>query len=348
MPKLIVLRGLPGCGMTLQTFNQMTNDDSLERMSKKDRFATFVYQRPSRTLVKQLLRYFHTELKQKMSKGENIIVDDLNLNPYHHYFYTKMASLYNYTVEFKFLESSIKDCTDHIAIKRKEKIALPSFMLSSEQEVIELAEKYGLCREEIRKIQEKNKENTKKDNDCGYSEEFVVYGLDDCLANVEERRDFAITSKGFDENCFNKQHLIGLDEPYYDVFQMLQNDFSTGYKIVIITNRKEELRNATEAWLLDHNIDYHHLIMRSAYQTVSEHMYKLFVVQKKFGLGMCMKIVDDNPEVIKQFENFSIPGALIERDKDRSAQSKSREDAEQKANQAIASKTETTETFART
>lgn len=294
---MIVLRGLPGSGMTQYSFEYMSTHDSFERISKKDMFAMF-YCKPSKNVIKHQLSKFITNLKQKMKSGFDIIIDDLNLNPYHHYFYTKLASVYNYKVEFKFLESSIADSLHNISIKIGEKPTIKSFLIASKDEITNLAKKYGLCREET---------------DTKQNSEYVVYGLDDCLANTDERREFATSKNGFDEVCFNKKYIVGLDEPYQDVLNMLQEDFRTGYKIVICTNRNEDLKGVTEEWLNEHNIDYHYLVMKNKYQTITEHMYKLFSIQKKFGLNLCAKIVDNNQEVINVFERFKVAGVLIER-----------------------------------
>lgn len=283
MPKLIIMQGLPGSGKTSKAFDLMLENPKLERMSIKT--MTEIANNPTEKLVQKAIELFHKKLLKAIDEKKDIIIDDANLHPWHVNAYRFIAKQNNYEFEVVKMNTPVEECYGRI-IKRHQYNAR-AYSLISKIKLDEMAERLVVPEE---------KENA----------EFVVYGLEDCIADTSERRFFASKGNIFQPGVFYSKGLISLDEIKYNILLEIYNDLDAGYKIVIVTKRPDELRAVTEEWLKDNNVPYHTLIMKSKYVFSPEHIWKYAVLENKFNIHLCKKIVDDNEAVLRHFEQRGI------------------------------------------
>lgn len=285
MPKLIMMKGLPCSGKTTEAFLIMHENPEFERMSSynilENKTITF-----SAKVLKTAKLIFHKRLINKMTMKQNIIVDDLNLHPWHEKYFRSLTKKYGYEFEVMYLQQSVEEC-----FKRSfnRKFGTPESSLYTYYDL-----------DVIRKL---NKDFC---TDHAKDKEFVIYGLDDCLSDTAERRFFATHRGEFRPNVYNSPGHIYLDSIRHDVALLLEQDYDAGYDIFIVTRRPESLRRVTEEWLKINYVPYTELIMQNDLSMASEAYFKYSIVDKKFDIKLCKKIVDDNQEVLAEFEKHGI------------------------------------------
>jgi hypothetical protein len=92
---------------------------------------------------------------------------------------------------------------------------------------------------------------------------------------------------------------------------MLNNSVSDGHSILVVTSRKEKYRGLTSMWLAKNNIRSHGLFMRSDDDNRPDYEAKKDMLDKITKLWDVTYAVDDNPNVIKLWEDHNIPTKKI-------------------------------------
>lgn len=282
MSKLIVLQGLPGSGKTTKAFDMMLENPSLERRSIKTALQHVLF--PTEKMIQKGIELFYKKLEIALQCHQDILIDDVNLHSWHINAYQALAKKYEYDFQLIKLETSVDECYGRIIKRHQTNPKL--FPLISHEDLEQMAKKLNLETEE--------------------DKEFVVYGLEDCIADTMERRFFSIEGGSFKQEKYYSEGLIHLDEIRHNVLLQIYNDIDTGYRIIIVTKRPEYLRRETEEWLKEHNVPYESLIMKSVLIMSPEHIWKYNVVKNTFDINLCKKIVDDNQDVLIKFETHGI------------------------------------------
>jgi hypothetical protein len=96
-----------------------------------------------------------------------------------------------------------------------------------------------------------------------------------------------------------------------DVVEMLNNSVSDGHSILVVTSRKEKYRGLTSMWLAKNNIRSHGLFMRADNDNRPDYEVKKDILDKITTLWSVTYAVDDNPNVIKLWEDHQIPTTKI-------------------------------------
>ncbi len=95
----------------------------------------------------------------------------------------------------------------------------------------------------------------------------IIFDLDGTLALIEHRRHWVDKEKhpelSSDERWRKFFAACIEDLPNYPVIRVLQELWGK-FRIVILSGRSDEVRNETEAWLLQHGIRYDQFMMRAA------------------------------------------------------------------------------------
>ncbi len=92
---------------------------------------------------------------------------------------------------------------------------------------------------------------------------------------------------------------------------MLNNAVSDQYSILVVTSRKEKYRGLTSMWLAKNNIRSHGLFMRADDDNRPDYEAKKDMLDKISNLWDVVHAVDDNPNVIKLWEDNNIPTTKI-------------------------------------
>ena len=91
----------------------------------------------------------------------------------------------------------------------------------------------------------------------------IIFDLDGTLALIDKRRAISTKPNGkLDWDIFFDPNNISLDEPNTPVIKTAQLFHSQGFTIVIFSGRSKATKDATRAWLNEHDVPFDVLKMR--------------------------------------------------------------------------------------
>jgi len=131
----------------------------------------------------------------------------------------------------------------------------------------------------------------------------VIFDVDGTLANVDPYIHH-VRGSNRDYEAFHEASIDAL--PNIEVVQMLNNAVSDRHAILIVTSRKEKYRGLTSMWLAKNNIRSHALFMRADDDGRPDYEAKKDMLDKINILWDVLHAVDDNPNVIKLWEDHGI------------------------------------------
>jgi hypothetical protein len=135
-----------------------------------------------------------------------------------------------------------------------------------------------------------------------------IYDVDGTLANVDPFLHFI---RG-DKKSYDAFHSASLHAiPNMNVLEMLNNSVSDGHSVLIVTSRKEKYRSLTSMWLAKNNIRSHALFMRADDDNRPDYEAKKDMLNKIAKLWDVTHAIDDNPNVIRLWEDNNIPTTKI-------------------------------------
>jgi FMN phosphatase YigB (HAD superfamily) len=130
-----------------------------------------------------------------------------------------------------------------------------------------------------------------------------IFDVDGTLANVDPYLHL-VRGPNRDYDAFHEASVDAL--PNFEVVQMLNEAFFDQMHIIIVTSRKEVWRGLTSYWLAKNDIGHHALYMRKDNDNRPDYEVKediLLEIKKRWNV---LHAVDDNPSVIKLWENYGI------------------------------------------
>lgn len=130
-----------------------------------------------------------------------------------------------------------------------------------------------------------------------------IYDVDGTLANVDPYLHH-VRGSNRDYDAFHGASIDAL--PNVEVVEMLNNSVSDGHSILVVTSRKEKYRGLTSMWLAKNNIRSHGLFMRADDDNRPDYEAKKDMLDKITKLWNVTYAVDDNPNVIKLWEDHNI------------------------------------------
>jgi hypothetical protein len=135
-----------------------------------------------------------------------------------------------------------------------------------------------------------------------------IYDVDGTLANVDPFLHFIRGDKK-NYDAFHSASLHAI--PNINVLEMLNNSVSDGHSVLIVTSRKEKYRSLTSMWLAKNNIRSHALFMRADDDNRPDYEAKKDMLNKIAKLWDVTHAIDDNPNVIRLWEDNNIPTTKI-------------------------------------
>ena len=135
-----------------------------------------------------------------------------------------------------------------------------------------------------------------------------IYDVDGTLANVDPYLHH-VRGSNRDYDAFHEASIDAL--PNIDVIEMLNNSVSDGHSVLVVTSRKEKYRGLTSMWLAKNNIRSHALFMRANDDGRPDYEAKKDMLDKIIKLWDVTHAIDDNPNVIRLWEDHNIPTTKI-------------------------------------
>ena len=135
-----------------------------------------------------------------------------------------------------------------------------------------------------------------------------IYDVDGTLANIDPYLHH-VRGSNRDYDAFHEASIDAL--PNVNVLEMLNNSVSDGHSILVVTSRKEKYRGLTSMWLAKNNIRSHGLFMRADNDNRPDYEAKKDILDKITLLWNVTHAVDDNPNVIRLWEDHKIPTTKI-------------------------------------
>ena len=135
-----------------------------------------------------------------------------------------------------------------------------------------------------------------------------IFDVDGTLANVDPYLHL-VRGSNRDYDAFHEASIDAL--PNIEVVEMLNNAVSDQYAILVVTSRKEKYRGLTSMWLAKNNIRSHGLFMRADDDNRPDYEAKEDMLDKINKLWNVVHAVDDNPNVIRLWEDNNIPTTKI-------------------------------------
>ena len=131
-----------------------------------------------------------------------------------------------------------------------------------------------------------------------------IFDVDGTLANVDPYLHY-VRGSNRDYEAFHEASIDAL--PNIEVVEMLNHAFFDQMHIIIVTSRKEVWRGLTSYWLAKNDIGHHALYMRSDDDNRPDYEVKKDILLKIKKHWNVIHAVDDNPNVIKLWEDHGIP-----------------------------------------
>lgn len=122
----------------------------------------------------------------------------------------------------------------------------------------------------------------------------IIVDIDGTLADCEHRMEH-IQKTPRDWDSFYAA--AAEDSPHWDVINMV-NALSEHYCVILLTGRREEIREITEQWLSAHEVEYHALIMRPVGNRDDDHHWKTEVI-RQFGFHNVEFVVEDRNRIVE-------------------------------------------------
>jgi phosphoglycolate phosphatase-like HAD superfamily hydrolase len=135
-----------------------------------------------------------------------------------------------------------------------------------------------------------------------------IFDVDGTLANVDPYLHL-VRGSNRDYDAFHKASIDAL--PNIKVVEMLNNAVADKFAVLIVTSRKEKYRGLTSLWLEKNNLRSHALFMRADDDNRPDYEAKKDMLDKITEHWDVFHAVDDNPNVIRLWEDNGIPTTKI-------------------------------------
>jgi hypothetical protein len=135
-----------------------------------------------------------------------------------------------------------------------------------------------------------------------------IFDVDGTLANVDPYLHH-VRGSNRDYEAFHEASIDAL--PNVDVVEMLNNAVADRHAIIVVTSRKDKWRGLTSLWLMKNNLRSHALFMRSDEDNRPDYEVKKDILDKIDKHWKVVHAIDDNPNVIRLWEDHDIPTTKI-------------------------------------
>lgn len=293
---IIFTRGFPGSGKT--TFAQSwvkENPENRVNINRDDIRALIGITGKHGNSAQEhtVTTIAHTMITQFAQENKDIIVSDTNLKVKYVKEMIALVAEFNYQpqfedfiVDFNVLTKRNKtrpeeDRLDESIIRDLYK-RFPSKKWLSMENVIE----------DMKKTTTDGKNYTPFDNDKNNPRAIIV-DIDGTIAHIGNR----------DYHDYNEKVLT--DTPDHTIISIVNTYYDKGYKVIIMSGRKDSCKEYTEAWLHEHNVSYDYFYMRKSDDNRKDWIVKDELVREFvspfFYVDFCL---DDRNQVVNHYRDM--------------------------------------------
>lgn len=268
MPKLLMLKGLPGSGKSTYA-RALVADQQYTRVNKDDLRAMLHNSSHSKAKEQSVLAIRDAVVSDALSKGRNVVVDDTNFAPVHEARLRELAKQHGAQFESNLIDTPLEVCIAQ-DLKRMNSVG--------HKVILEMHDQY---------LRPAPVDPPAFDPSLLTA---VICDVDGTLAHMVNRGPYD-TSKYLDD---------AKDETVHYAFARLAGADTR----IICSGRSEEGRADTEKWLADHGIIYDLLLMRPAGDVRKDSIVKRELyeehIQGKYNVRL---VLDDRNQVVDMWRN---------------------------------------------
>lgn len=275
MPKLYMMKGLPGSGKTTRSFSVMEQSKTPVKRINKDDLREMV-DRGTHSHAKEelILKTRDMLVSLYLDQGYDVIVDDTNLGRKHEPRLRQLAREHDAAF-------TIIDLTD-VPLETCIKNDLKRTRSVGERVITEMYNRYILPTQQETYV-------------ATGTRPAYLFDLDGTLADLSHRSPYD-TAKCLDD---------AVREPVRNVLVALAA--TNTVEIVIVSGRKDTYRDLTEQWLQANEIPYHALFMRKAHDNRGDDVVKREIFNTHIrDTYAVMGVFDDRPRVIREWKRLGL------------------------------------------
>lgn len=276
MKKVIMMRGLPGSGKSTRSKQILDENPGVYKRINRDELRAMFDNAQIDAANEKFIRQVRDMLIIKtLEDGKNVIVDDTHLSEKNETYVKELVHEFNkqhndnVTVELIEMDTPLDECIERDS--KREKSVGAKVIKQMHQQFYKAKLKYAEQDASLPKA--------------------IMCDLDGTLALLHKRGPF-------------EELLCESDELNQPVANVVLNYHKSGYKILLLSGRRDIARQQTENWLKKHNIPYDLLLMRSAKDASKDSIVKrqLFEenIQHKFYIEF---VLDDRNQVVDMWRN---------------------------------------------
>lgn len=268
MPKLLMIKGLPGSGKSTYA-RQLVAASQYTRVNKDDLRAMLHNGSHSKSKEATVLKIRDAVVVEALTKGSNVVVDDTNFAPVHEIRLRELAKEHGAQFQSKLIDTPVDVCIER-DLKRLNSVG--------HKVILQMYEQY---------LKPKPAEKPANDPDLPTA---VICDIDGTLAHMVNRGPYD-TAKYLDDVK---------DDTVHHAFSRL----SEGATRIICSGRGVEFKADTEQWLTNHGITYDLLLMRPAGDRRKDSIVKRELyeehIQGKYNIQV---VLDDRNQVVDMWRD---------------------------------------------
>lgn len=269
--KLLMLKGLPGSGKS--TYAKELESNGWGRTNKDDiRKQCYPKYRPKDE--KKVIAIEDGIIKDHLSVGRNVVVDNTHFNPKHRHRLEAIAKEFNADFEVRFIDTPLEDC---IKRNRNRVDNVPM------EVILNIYNKY------IKPYKEKHV----KYNDT--LDEAIMVDIDGTLAHIDgdNPRNPYDASRAMEDV---------LDDAVSTVTAMC---YKHGYRVIILTGRHSGHLQVTKDWLAKNGVNYDEIYCRDEGDKRPDYIVKQELFDKHIRDKYNIKfVIDDRPSVCRMWRSL--------------------------------------------
>jgi predicted kinase len=281
MPRVTVMKGLPGSGKSTKARQLVTDTGNTVRVNRDD-LRKMVYDgKWSGPREKVIVALEKAMAAQALESGQNVIIDDTNLKKFTVEMWRELAFVKGAQFNIEFMDVTLEEC-----IKRDRERESPVGLAVIENMAL---------RARMIKFEPLDKP-------------LVLVDLDGTLANIEDRLCFVNGEKpkingGKDwESFFERVYSDSVNKPVAQWVRSLYEDCI----VCIVSGRPvDKCQTSTWWWLEDKDIPYHHLFMRNGgdkrEDTVIKEEILSYLPKERIAFA-----IDDRPSVVEMWRKNGV------------------------------------------